>query len=57
MTKPDTGIMGGNGVTKDKVKIVEWYIIAAGQGHTKAQNNLGISYYNGDGVKSALSRH
>ena len=29
---------------------VKWYRLAAEQGYARAQYNLGISYYNGEGV-------
>ena len=32
----------GIGVTKDLVKAVEYYTLAANQGYAAAQNNLGI---------------
>ena len=32
----------GIGVTKDLVIAVEYYTLAANQGHANAQNNLGI---------------
>ena len=35
---------------KDEKKAVEWYEKAAAQGNAGAQYNLGVSYYNGQGV-------
>ncbi|MBE6293239.1 MAG: tetratricopeptide repeat protein [Bacteroidales bacterium] len=32
---------------------VKWYLEAAEQGHAKAQYNLGVCYYNGDGVQQS----
>jgi uncharacterized protein len=40
----------GNGVTKDSDAAVKWYRLAAQQGNTKAQTNLGVMYVNGNGV-------
>ena len=42
---------GKGGVTKDEAEAVEWYRLAAEQGHAQAQLNLGILYDNGLGVK------
>ena len=38
------------GVTKDHVKAVKWFRMAAEQGHADAQNNLGAMYALGEGV-------
>lgn len=35
---------------EDNTKAVKWYILAAEQGHSKAQFNLGVMYDNGEGV-------
>jgi TPR repeat protein len=40
----------GEGVTKNKVEAVKWYLKAAEQNNHFAQYNLGNLYYNGDGV-------
>jgi len=41
----------GDGVEKDYVQAVRWFIKAATQGYTKAQFDLSACYYNGEGVK------
>lgn len=40
----------GQGVAKDDVEAVKWYLLAAEQGYAIAQNSLGLSYANGQGV-------
>ena len=35
---------------QDHKEAVKWYTKAAEQGHARAQNNLGVSYENGEGV-------
>jgi hypothetical protein len=40
----------GDGVPQDYKTAVKWYTLAAEQGHSYAQNNLGLIYGNGDGV-------
>ncbi len=40
----------GQGVPKDDANAVRWYRKAAGQGHARAQYNLGAAYANGTGV-------
>jgi hypothetical protein len=40
----------GQGVAQDYKEAVAWYRKAAEQGHTGAQNNLGVSYAKGQGV-------
>ena len=41
---------GKYGVAVNDREAVRWYRLAAEQGNAKAQNNLGASYWNGDGV-------
>lgn len=43
--------LGTGGVDKDKVKSVEWFHRAAAEGIPMAYFNLGVAYYNGDGVQ------
>lgn len=40
----------GEGVPQDYVEAAKWYKLAANQGHTKAQFQLGILYKKGLGV-------
>ena len=40
----------GHGVTKDYIEALEWYRLAASQGHSDAQSNLGLMYFMGNGV-------
>ena len=40
----------GNGVPQDYEEAVRWYQLAAEQGHSKAQGNLGAMYAFGNGV-------
>ena len=40
----------GKGVLKDYKEAVRWYQIAAEQGYSSAQHNLGLLYFNGRGV-------
>ena len=35
----------------DYAQALAWYLKAAEQGHAGAQTNLGVLYYNGNGVK------
>ena len=41
----------GQGVARDYVEAVKWFLNAAEQGHTQAQYNLGRMYQNGRGVQ------
>ena len=41
----------GLGVRQDRVEAVRWYRRAAEQGSAQAQNNLGIMYDEGRGVR------
>jgi TPR repeat protein len=41
----------GEGVEKAYGEAVRWYRKAAAQGYSRAQNSLGVSYYEGEGVK------
>ena len=41
---------GNLGVPKDAAEAVNWFRKAAKKGHVLAQNNLGLSYSNGDGT-------
>ena len=41
---------GLSGVTASSIRAVEWYRLAAKQGHAKAQYNLAVNYFFGDGV-------
>lgn len=43
--------MEGYYIEKDEYEAVKWYRKAAEQGHSGAQNNLGVCYSNGDGVE------
>ena len=43
----DGGVPGGK---VDKAKAASWYLKAANQGHSGAQNNLGVLYARGEGV-------
>ena len=36
------------------LKAVEWYTVAANQGHSGAQYNLGVCYQHGEGVDLGL---
>ena len=47
---------GTNGVIKNYQKAAEYYIKAAEQGHSGAQNNLGYCYENGLGVKQSYTK-
>jgi len=47
---------GRGGVSKDFVQAVYWYRKAAEQGHANAQNNLGICYFNGQGVDKDITQ-
>ena len=40
----------GRGVLKDEAEAVRWFRLAAEQGNTNAQNNLGVMYFTGEGV-------
>ena len=40
----------GNGVTQDYKEAVKWYRLAAAQGYTHAQSDLGWMYAKGNGV-------
>ena len=40
----------GRGVDQNHQKAFKWYQLAALQGHTNAQINLGVMYSNGQGV-------
>ena len=40
----------GEGVLEDDAEAVRWYRLAAEQGHSGAQRNLGLMYRNGEGV-------
>ena len=46
------GVMYANGfgVTRDDLKAVRWYRLAAKQGYAEAQNHLGGMYFSGRGV-------
>jgi uncharacterized protein len=46
----------GNGVKRDDKMAVKLYRLAAAQGDTMAQYNLGLCYKGGDGVKKDLGR-
>ena len=41
---------------KEYVKAMEWYLKAANQGHTQAQNNIGALYAQGHGVDKDLAK-
>lgn len=38
-----------------ETKAAHWYSIAAAQGHAQAQNNLGLMYFEGRGVRKSYS--
>lgn len=40
----------GEGVPRDNVESIRWYVLAAEQGHASAQFNLGTKYARGDGI-------
>src|SRR6266498_1028122 len=40
----------GEGVPKDQVEAVKWYLKAAEQNYARAQYDLGVSYLDGEGV-------
>ena len=42
---------GGDGVETDKGQALNWYQLAADQGHAKAQHNLAVLYLDGDGTE------
>ena len=46
----------GKGVTQDFKAAVKWYRLAAVQGYTDAQVNLGAMYYEGEGVAEDFIR-
>ena len=48
----------GRGVLKDDAEAVRWYRLAADQGNSFAQINLGFKYANGEGVlKDSVLAH
>ena len=48
----------GLGVPQDEAEAVRWYRLSADQGNATAQNNLGVSYSNGEGVlKDSVLAH
>ena len=40
----------GVGIAQNYEKAMQWYLLAAGNGDFKAQNNIGSLYYFGKGV-------
>jgi TPR repeat protein len=44
------------GVVKNKAEAVNWFRKSAGQGHAAAQNDLGLSCSDGQGVKKTKLR-
>ena len=40
----------GEGIPQNLSEALKWYRKAADQGHAKAQNDLGVLYYEGEGV-------
>ena len=46
--------LGNKGVPEDDLRAVRWYLLAANQGRADAQNNLGLMYFNGEGVSVDL---
>ncbi len=42
--------MSGRGVSQDYQEALRWYRLAAEQGYTLAQNNLGYMFFKGKGV-------
>ena len=39
----------GEGVAPDHAQAVDWWRLAAGQGHAQAENSLGHMYHEGSG--------
>ncbi|MGP9666732.1 tetratricopeptide repeat protein [Psychrobacter sp. AOP31-A1-22] len=50
-TKAQFNIALNHKENKDYAKAVEWYTKAAEQGHADSQNNLGVMYAKGEGVR------
>lgn len=48
--------VGRDGEERDLNKAFYWYLLAAQQGHTKAQNAVGLSYQNGEGVEKDFAQ-
>jgi TPR repeat protein len=42
--------LNGNGVAKDEMKALEWYLKSAEQRNANIQNNLGLIFANGKRV-------
>jgi TPR repeat protein len=47
----------GLGVDQDKAEAVKWYKLAAEQGYTKAQSNLGAIYEHPQTLASSSWKH
>ena len=45
----------GEGVAQDYKKAIRWYVLAAQQGHARAQFNMGVFYYVGETVPQDYS--
>ena len=43
-------------MAQDYARSAAWWEKAAAQGHTQAQYNLGVLYYNGEGVPRDISK-
>jgi TPR repeat protein len=52
----ESAMQGEPGVPKDDKIAFQWYQLAAAQGHSMAQNNLGNQYLMGIGVKADLKK-
>jgi TPR repeat protein len=39
----------GDGVAEDNAEAMRWYLLAANQGNSIAQNNLGAMFFSGEG--------
>jgi TPR repeat protein len=48
--------LGQDGLPKDSVKALEWYLKAAEQGHAEAQFGVGCLFYNGEGIAKDKQR-
>ena len=51
-TEAVNGLVSEFNLKKDEA--IQWYRLAAEQGHVKAQNNLGACFFNGEGVSKNL---
>ena len=44
------------GLTQSSKRAIEYYTLAASQGHPDAQSNLGYMYANGNGIETSFSK-